>query len=287
MNKIAVMLGALMMVPTVYAENDWFARTTPLAQAHQHLLTGELSGMFDSMVEVWQNADSTDVSEHLNALALQGLELDCGKGFTTQPLPKWIKSVTLRRIEIQSPGRDAYQFILDVSSTEEIQEVYIRRWVDKAPSGESTLSKIQSDDVTNYIRRYNIPQKLTPGLYRVSAVRLDGSEWSQWIILEEPEANHSVHWVSQDEWKVVKSALPNSYCPLPKLNVSLYSFDEGKYVEIWHKAYESDYPLSLPRNVNAPSRYILAVSMNYQRWQGPILIEQSQVISKTYDVTDD
>ncbi|QTG90682.1 DUF2861 family protein, partial [Vibrio furnissii] len=32
-------------------------------------------------------------------------------------------------------------------------------------------------------------------------------------------------------------------------------------------------------------RYVLAVSMTHQRWQGPITIEQSQVISKTYDVS--
>ena len=287
MKKLAVMLGVLLSAPTVHAENDWFEINTPLSQAHQHLLTGELPSMFDSMVEVWQNGDSGNLSEHLNALMLQGLELDCGKSFTTTPLPEWLKSITIRRIEIQSPGRDAYQFIIDVSSVEDIKDIYIKQWVDKAPAGESSLSKIESDGVTTYIRRYNVPQNLEPGLYRISAVRADGTEWSQWVILEQPEANHSVHWVSKDEWKVEKSTIPNSFCPLPKLNISLYSFDEGKYAEIWHNAYESNYPLELPRNVETPNRYILAVSMNYLRWQGSILIEQSQVISKTYDVTND
>ncbi|MEF1174054.1 DUF2861 family protein, partial [Vibrio sinaloensis] len=32
---------------------------------------------------------------------------------------------------------------------------------------------------------------------------------------------------------------------------------------------------------------VLAVSMNHARWQGPIIVEQSQIISKTYDVSLD
>lgn len=287
MNKIAIILGVLLSTPSVYAENDWFERNTPLTKAHQHLLTGELSAMFDSMVEVWQTSESIHLTQHLNNLILQGLEIDCGKSLTNSRLPDWLKSITIRRIEIQSPGRNAYQFIIDVSSVEDIKDVYIKRWVDKVPSRESSLSKITSDGVTTYIRRYNISKNLDPGLYRISAIRGDGTEWSQWVIFEEPKSNHSVHWVSKDEWKVEKSALPNAFCPLPKLNVSLYSYEDGKYAEIWHNAYESKYPTSLPRNAVAHNRYILAVSMNYLRWQGPILIEQSQVISKTYDVIND
>jgi hypothetical protein len=287
MKKRALILGVLLSTPTVYAENDWFERNTPLSKAHQSLLMGEMGSMFDSMVEVWQTSESNNISQHLNNLLLQGLEIDCGKGLTNSALPEWLKSITIRRIEIQSPGRDAYQFIIDVASIEDIKDVYIKRWVDRVPSRESSLSKIQSDGVTTYIRRYNISKNLEPGLYRISAIRADGTEWSQWIILEEPKSNHSVHWVSKDEWKVEKTALPNSFCPLPKLNVSLYSFEEGKYAEVWHNAYESKYPESLPRNTIDPNRYILAVSMNYLRWQGPILIEQSQVISKTYDLIND
>ncbi len=287
MKKFALILGVLSGVSDLAVANDWFERSTPLTQAHQHLLMGQLPDMFNSLIEVWQDSKSANLNNHLNALMLQGLELDCGKSLSPDPLPEWIKSVTIRRIEIQSPGRDAYQFIIEVASNSDVKDIYIKKWVDKYPSRETSLSIIKSDNVTTHVRRYNVAHKLEPGLYRLSIVRADDSVWSQWIILEETKSNHSVHWTSKDEWKVEKSALPNSLCPLPKLNVSLYSFDEGKYAEIWHNAYESNYPETLPRNVAEPDRYILAVSMNYLRWQGPILIEQSQVISKTYDVTSD
>lgn len=287
MKRAVFTLGMLISMPGFSANNDWFQQNTPLTQAHQHLLSGNLANMFDSLIELWQGSKSTNVKNHLNDVLLQGLELDCGKGFSTKPLTEWIKSVTIRRIEIQSPGRDTYQFIVDVASTSELKDVSIHQWVDKVPSRENSMSTISSDGVTTYIRRYNLSHKLAVGLYRLNVTQNDGTAWSQWVILDNPKANHTVHWTSKDEWVVEKSALPNSFCPLPKLNVSLYSFDSGKYAEIWHNAYESNYPQTLPRNIVEANRYILAVSMNYLRWQGPILIEQSQVISKTYDVTND
>ncbi len=287
MKRAVFTLGMLISMPGFSSSNDWFQQNTPLTQAHQHLLSGNLGNMFDSLIELWQGSKSTNVKNHLNDLLLQGLELDCGKGFSTKPLPEWIKSVTIRRIEIQSPGRDTYQFIVDVGSTAELQDVSIHQWVDKVPSRENSMSTISSDGVTTYIRRYNLSHKLAVGLYRLNVTQNDGTTWSQWVILDDPKSNHTVHWTSKDEWVVEKSALPNSFCPLPKLNVSLYSFDSGKYAEIWHNAYESNYPQTLPRNIVEANRYILAVSMNYLRWQGPILIEQSQVISKTYDLTND
>jgi hypothetical protein len=54
---------------------------------------------------------------------------------------------------------------------------------------------------------------------------------------------------------------------------------------VWSKEYESDYPTNLEATDLSPDRYILAVSMTHLRWQGPISIEQSQVISKTYDIS--
>lgn len=287
MKKVIVVLGMLMSIPSYSANTEWFEQNSSLTQAHQHLLTGKLPNMFDSLTELWQGSKSANVKAHLNEVLLQGLELDCGKGFSTSQLPEWIKSVTIRRIEIQSPGRDTYQFIADVGSLVQLKDISINQWFDKVPSRESSISTINGDGVTTYVRRYNLSHKLDIGLYRLNVTREDGTVWSQWVILENPKSNHTVHWTSKDEWVVEKSALPNSFCPLPKLNVSLYSFDTGKYAEIWHDAYESNYPQTLPRNIVEPNRYILAVSMNYLRWQGPILIEQSQVISKTYDVTND
>ena len=77
----------------------------------------------------------------------------------------------------------------------------------------------------------------------------------------------------------------NKHCPLPKLDASLYDYVDGQYNKVWGESYESDYPTSLEPNIVPPDRYVLAVSMTHQRWQGPIIVEQSQIISKTYDIS--
>lgn len=69
------------------------------------------------------------------------------------------------------------------------------------------------------------------------------------------------------------------------LDINVYDYIDGKYKEVWSKEYESDYPTTLETTDLAPDRYILAVSMTHLRWQGSISIEQSQVISKTYDIS--
>ncbi|WP_140136148.1 DUF2861 family protein, partial [Vibrio parahaemolyticus] len=34
-------------------------------------------------------------------------------------------------------------------------------------------------------------------------------------------------------------------------------------------------------------RYVLAVSINSRRWQGDIIVEQAQTISRTYDLSQE
>ncbi|MCG6220736.1 DUF2861 family protein, partial [Vibrio diabolicus] len=79
----------------------------------------------------------------------------------------------------------------------------------------------------------------------------------------------------------------NPYCPLPEMNVGLYDYVDGQYQRVWNKTYESDYPNSLELEGIPNERYVLAVSMNTKRWQGEILVEQSQTISRTYDITQE
>ncbi|NAX34117.1 DUF2861 family protein, partial [Vibrio sp. V29_P1S30P107] len=54
MPKKVLILGTLLSVPFQLHSSDWFETNTPLAQAHQNLLTNDLEGMFTSLVEVWQ-----------------------------------------------------------------------------------------------------------------------------------------------------------------------------------------------------------------------------------------
>lgn len=289
MRLSAFLIGTLLSVPFSAQSVEWFEKNTPLTQAHQHLLNNDLESMFTSLVEVWQLDHNKSITSHLNDLLGQSLTVDCGKGLDNKPFPEWIKSVLIRRIDIQSPGRDAYQVVIDAKSKKNISDIRLTQWVDKPLSNDSSLIKTDSDNVTNstlsFLKRYNLNTKLNMGLYRLDITASDQESWSAWVIFGEPKAKQTVRWLSKDEWVVEKNALLNRFCPLPKLGVSVFEYVDGKYKEISSQSYESDYPTSM-EETNLPSdRYVLAVSMTHQRWQGPIAIEQSQVISKTYDVS--
>jgi hypothetical protein len=101
----------------------------------------------------------------------------------------------------------------------------------------------------------------------------------------EPTSRQIVRWESQDSWAVDKIGILNPYCSLPVLTVSLYDYIQDEYVRVWHKQYESDYPTKLPISELEPERYVLAVGITHQRWQGSVVIEDQQVISKTYDIS--
>ncbi len=286
MRKLPVLVGTLCCVPFIANGVEWFESNTPLTQAHQHLLTNDLENMFVSLVEVWQLEHNKNIKNHLNDLLIQALTVDCGKGLDANPLPAWISAINIRRLDIRSPGRDAYQVLVDVKSDREINNIQLTQWVNKSLSGDTTFSKITRDTSdSSYIKRYNLNNKPNMGLYRLDISSTEKESWSTWIIFTESKAKQTVRWASKDRWTVDKNALLNRYCPLPKLDVNVYDYIDGKYKEIWSKEYESDYPTSLDSKDLPPDRYILAVSMTHKRWQGPISIEQSQVISKTYDVS--
>tara|TARA_Y100001960_G_C14749179_1_gene867439 strand:- start:1010 stop:1879 length:870 start_codon:yes stop_codon:yes gene_type:complete len=285
--KVYPLIGALLLsAPSYSVEVPWFESNTPLTQAHKHLLNDDLPAMFSSLVEVWQLEKNQTINPHLNDLFLQSLEVDCGKGLDTKPLPTWLKKVAVRRSDIQSPGRDTYRAIIDVESDKAIADITLSKWITKSLSTDSSLTTIaQGDSVTKYIKRYNLNSRMKMGLYRIDVTAKDQTSWSSWLVLGEPKAKVSVRWQSKDQWKVEKNALLNPHCPLPKLETELYDFVDGKYNRVWNQTYESDYPTTLESNVVEPGRYVLAISVNHARWQGPVIVEQSQIISKTYDVS--
>lgn len=293
MRKKWLLAGTLISVPLQANSVAWFEQNTPLTQAHQYLLNNDLPGMFESLIEVWQQDNSKNIQNHLNELLLQSLNADCGKTLYDKPFPDWIKSVSLQRVDIQSPGRDAYQVLADVVARKPLIDISLTKWVDKSISTDSTLTMTKSEGVVNgngnlnYVKRYNLNNKLGMGLYRLEVTNEDHESWSAWIILEESSARQVVRWASKDQWQIEKKALLNPRCPLPKLNVALYDYEDGKYSEVWNQSYESDYPTTLDANPLPSDRYVLAVSMIHHRWQGAISIEHSQVINKTYDVSAD
>jgi len=289
MNKPAFLLGALVVsAPLSATQVPWFESNSPLTQAHKHLLDDDLPAMFSSLVEVWQLEKNQSIIPHLNDLFLQSLEVDCGKSLDNKTLPDWINTVVVRRTEIQSPGRDSYRAIVEVGTSKELKDISLTRWVSKAISTDTTLTQVGVDEesqFTRYIKRYNLNSRVKMGLYRVDITASDETSWSSWLVLGEPKAKVSVRWNAKAQWKVEKNALLNRHCPLPKLETSIYDYVDGTYSQIWSESYDSDYPTSLGTLPIDPGRYVLAVSMKHQRWQGPIIVEQSQIISKTYDVS--
>jgi hypothetical protein len=284
--KTLIALITVALFNSQTARADWFEQSNPLTKAHQQLLMGDLTGMYDSLVRVWQSPEAEQLSEHLNRLLIQSLDMDCGKTLSSSPLPQWLSNITVRSIELQSPGRDAHQLVIESNSQQALKSVTMEKWPNKLVSQDSSLTLLQSDGVTSaYLKRYNLNAQLEQGLYHLTITGADNTTWNQWVVLAMPSDQHTVHWAAKDEWRVKKTAIPNVYCPLPKMVVSLYRYRDGKYTEVLRKGYDSDYPQSLPNYNLEPNRYILAIAMNHQRWQGPLIIEQSQVISKTYDVT--
>lgn len=284
-----MLLGALFLsAPLSAAQVPWFESNSPLTQAHKHLLDDDLPGMFASLVEVWQLEKNQSIVPHLNDLFLQSLEVDCGKSLDNKSLPDWINTVIVRRTEIQSPGRDSYRAIIEVGSSKELKDISLTRWVSKAISTDTTLTTTESGNeskFTRYIKRYNLNSRVKMGLYRVDITAADETSWSSWLVLGEPKAKVTVRWDAKAQWKVEKNALLNRHCPLPKLETAIYDYVDGTYSQVWGESYDSDYPTSIDSVPIEPGRYVLAVSMNHQRWQGPIIVEQSQIISKTYDVS--
>ncbi|EEX94067.1 hypothetical protein VIOR3934_08346 [Vibrio orientalis CIP 102891 = ATCC 33934] len=291
MFRTATLIGALLLsAPLSAAQIPWFESNSPLTQAHKHLLDGDLPGMFTSLVEVWQLEKNESLIPHLNDLFLQSLEVDCGKGLDNKSLPDWINSVVIRRTEIQSPGRDSYRAIVEVGASKELKEISLTRWVSKVLSTDTTLTQLSNEGeskFTRYIKRYNLNSRVKMGLYRVDITATDETSWSSWLLLGEPKAKVSVRWNAKAQWKIEKNALLNRHCPLPKLDTEIYDYVDGTYSQVWGESYDSDYPTSLGNIPVEPGRYVLAVSMKHQRWQGPIIVEQSQIISKTYDVSVD
>ncbi|UPQ89907.1 DUF2861 family protein [Vibrio sinaloensis] len=289
MIRKSLLLSALILSSPLMSEPvPWFETNSALIQAHKSLLDGDLTGMFSSLVEVWQLEDSQTITPHLNELFVQSLEVDCGKGLDRKPLPQWLHNIVVRRTEIQSPGRDAYRAIVEATSSKDIVDIRLTKWVSKVVSTDNTFmvsSSSSDNDTKTFTKRYNLNSRVDMGLYRIDITAADQTTWSSWLVLGEPFSSTSVRWNAKAEWEVERNALLNPHCPLPKLDISIYDYVDGNYNQVWNQRYESDYPTTIEKIAIDPGRYVLAVSVNSQRWQGPIIVEQSQIISKTYDVS--
>ncbi len=288
--------GLLIALPVFSSFADtWFSEillseaegSSPINQAHRKLLSNDLGGSFSSIIQAWQTDTDEYVEQHLNELLLKSLESDCGKSISNEPVASWIDNIVIKRQEVQSPGRRVSRVIVDILSEQQIKEIVLTKWPDSPVSGESNFENISTDTRMTFRKSYELQQRLSKGLYKLEVTEEQGKNWSTWIVMGESSAKKTVRWDSKDTWAIDQRALLNPYCALPKLKVSLYDHIEDEYIRVWHREYESDYPKRVPLSELKPERYVLAVGIVHQRWQGPIVIEDQQVISKTYDISSE
>lgn len=265
----------------------WFEESSPLNQAHEKLLDNDLKGSFDSIIQVWQSEPTQYVEIHLNELLRKTLENDCGKSIATEPVAPWIHSIIVKRQSVQSPGRTVSRAIVEVSSKSEIKNIRLTRWPDSVISKESSFEIIESEARNTYRISYELNQRLRSGLYRLEINNANNQPWQQWIVMGESPNKEVVRWETTDSWAVDRVAALNPYCTLPMLTVSVYDYVKDEYVRVWNQDYEGNYPTQLPINELKPDRYVIAVGLTHHRWQGPVIIEDQQVISKTYDISSE
>lgn len=276
----------LCCIPSLcFSAETWFEDNSPLNQAHQKLLDNDLTGSFASIIQVWQSDPDKYIESHLNELLLKTLENDCGKSIDSEPVATWIQNVVIKRQSVQSPGKSTSRAIVEVTSNTDISSIELLGWPGIAISNESSLETLSNKNGSTYTLTYELNQRMPSGLYRLQVTNGLDETWSLWVVMGESPAKQVVRWDSKDTWAVDKLYRLNPYCSLPILSVSLFDYVDNEYIRVWHQQYENDYPTRLSAGKLKADRYVLAVGITHQRWQGSIAIEDQQVISKTYDIS--
>ncbi len=286
MNRLAV-IPLLISTPLLAA--DWFTANSALNKAHEHLLNNDLAGSFTAMVEVWQKPATPAIQNNLNNLLNQSLDIDCGRSLSNKALPSWIQSLSITRQTLESPGRRTFRAVLNANATESIKSLAFKSISDKAISVDADSTE-PGDNVTEshaFQTRYNLNNNLPAGLYEVEIESDSGQTWAHWIIISDSNDKYTARWTGKDSWIIEKTFIPNRFCSLPLLQIALYDYKDNSYTEVWSKQYESDYPTTIDSPQLEPQRYVLAVSMTHERWQGDIVIKDQRVISKSYDLSED
>ncbi|OBT07982.1 hypothetical protein A9264_05810 [Vibrio sp. UCD-FRSSP16_10] len=289
-------LTTLLLIPLaapIAANAQWFEENNIVTRMHQKLLEDDLNGMFEIMVQVWQQESTDNLHLHLDALLKQATEQDCGKSLTAEGLPNWVDSVSIEKISVQRPGRLSNKLMLSFLTDNRLVSVKLIGWPDSIIS-QNVIEQRSYETTTDDKRTlqyteatYSLSKPLKSGLYQLQLEDTNQHSWTHWLIMSDADPVHVVRWDSKDSWIVDKKRLLNRYCPLPVQKVTVYDYQDGKYNTVWNKSYESNYPVRLPSNALPPDRYVVSVSMTQSQWQGPILFKDKRTISKTIDFTEE
>lgn len=288
MKKLLLILCTMVSFYTCANDDNWFETSSSLVTAHQMLLNDRLEESFAAIIQARQTSDAGYIEDHLDQLFLKLLEKDCGKSLIDRPLAEWIDNVKISLQSVQTPGRQLERVVVDVVAESEVRSVSLTRWPGIQVSDDIEQESLEDRGLVLQRNIYSMNQRLASGLYKLT-VNADSQEpWETWLVLAHSSANRIVRWNSKDSWQVDKFGLPNPHCEVPVMEVSVYDYIDKQYKKLWgEKFYDDDFPTTLPLGGLESGRYVLAVSLNHTRWQGPIRLEEQQVISKTYYVSDD
>ncbi|CAM4141843.1 DUF2861 family protein [Vibrio neonatus] len=293
MKRLLATLLLLPLATPVTANAQWFEENNIVTQMHQKLLEDDLNGMFELMVQVWQQESTDSLASHLDSLLKQATEKDCGKSLIAEGFPSWIDSITIEKVSLQRPGRLSNKLALNILTDKPLVSVKLIAWPDSSISN-NVIDQRSYEETTDDNRTlqhteatYSLNKPLKAGLYQLVLEDNTQRLWTHWLIMSDADPVHVVRWDSQDSWAVDKKRLLNRYCPLPVQKVTVYDYKDGKYNTVWNKSYESTYPVRLPANAVPPDRYVVSVSMTQSQWQGPILFQDKRIISKTVDFADE
>ncbi len=92
--------------------------------------------------------------------------------------------MTIRRVDVQSPGRDAYQVAIDTKTKVPITDIRLTNgWIKSSlPTVRLPIEATVSQQHYTYAQRYNLTNPLSAGLYRIDITAADQESWSAWVI---------------------------------------------------------------------------------------------------------
>lgn len=269
----------------VAASVDWFNEQSALYSAHKEFLEGDALKGFSTSIEVLQSSSDKNINQNVDKLLNAAISTNCGRDLSTVVMPNWLNAVSIQRVIVQSPGRLHHRFVVKFDSKKSIKKLSFVKWPEDEQFTNPSIGRIptQDESITQYIyASESLNNRVNNGLYKlkITANDKDRTQWESWIILTKPKIEMKVAWLGKEKWKTHQTGLLRSNCPLPEMAVGVYDHQDNDYMKLWEKTYEEKFPQNLPETNVLPGSYILSVSFNHKRFQGPISIQEIQAITK-------
>lgn len=211
MKRLLATLLLLPLATPVTANAQWFEENNIVTQMHQKLLEDDLNGMFELMVQVWQQESTDSLASHLDSLLKQATEKDCGKSLIAEGFPSWIDSITIEKVSLQRPGRLSNKLALNILTDKPLVSVKLIAWPDSSISN-NVIDQRSYEETTDDNRTlqhteatYSLNKPLKAGLYQLVLEDNTQRLWTHWLIMSDADPVHVVRWDSQDSWAVDKN----------------------------------------------------------------------------------